>query len=163
MLLKRSVLLSLLMILLSPLFANARAEGYQLSVGAGYLKPSNPRAAFQIEGKGDSFWHCLRPQVGLLTEEFHSLLVYGGAGIELELFKDLYFFPSFSPAIYFQGKGVRLGYPVEFRSCLELIYQINCKYSVGSQFFHLSNGALAKHNPGVNALIFYLSLTSGIS
>lgn len=146
-----------LIIMASSLELYSENKYYFPSIGAGYLKPSDPRPAYQIEARSHLFLRYFRMQLGFLTENFKSGYTYGGIGFEKALFGGLYFYPNFSPGIYFRGNGVRLGCPVEFRSALELFYHLNCKLRLGWEFFHLSNAHLGHHNPGVNGVIFYLA------
>ena len=60
--------------------------------------------------------------------------------------------PSFIPGVYCKGSGKDLGYPLEFRSSLELAYEWCCKARLSGQFYHISNASLSKKNPGANAL-----------
>lgn len=139
------------------LWAN-REDCSLLSVGAGYLTRSSLSPAYQIEGRSALFCNCLRMQIGFLTERWQSAYTYGGIGYETNILGRLYFYPSFSPGIYFRGKGVDLGSAIEFRSCLDVFYKISDRFHVGGEFFHLSNAHLGHHNPGVNGVIFYLSI-----
>lgn len=151
---------SLFFILFFLLSTQLWSNDYRLSLGPGYLRPSHPRAAFQVEVKTPLFLRCFRGQLGALTDGLDAGYVYGGAGLEFLFFKKLVFFPNFSPGIYFKGKGFDLGSPIEFRSCLELAFVINPKLWIGTQFFHLSNAHLNSHrNPGVNGWIFFLSFS----
>lgn len=146
-----------ILFLLSGAVSARSSNHHWLSVGMVGLKPSDPVRGYQVELKSRRFLRYFRTQVGLLTGEFDPAYVYGGVGIETQILGRLHFYPSFSPGIYFKGHGIDLGSPVEFRSCLDLFYQLNCKLCLGGQFFHLSNASIASHNPGVNGAVLYLA------
>jgi len=129
------------------------------SVGAGYWDAGSNHSGglFQAEYKwGGYFCRCIRPQVEIMTAEFHSVFVGIGAAIELYLTDHIVFCPNFSPGLYYGGKGKNLGYPIEFRSALEIAYEFSCKARFGVQFYHISNAHLSHKNPGANAITGYL-------
>jgi hypothetical protein len=97
-------------------------------------------------------------QAGVLTENWDSVYTYGGMGYETNILGRLYFYPSFSPGVYFKGNhGIDLGCPIEFRSCLDVFIRMSERWLIGGEFFHLSNAHLGHHNPGVNGVMFYIA------
>lgn len=63
------------------------------------------------------------------------------------------FVPSFAVSYYEDGKGKELGYPIEFRSGGDLLRKVGPDSWLGIGFYHLSNSALGRLNPGTNALL----------
>ncbi len=75
-----------------------------------------------------------------------------------ELFNDnkskLFFTPSFGAGIYNNGTGKKLGNDLQFRTSLEVSYQLESKNRIGISFSHISNANLGDKNPGVEILSF---------
>ena len=65
-----------------------------------------------------------------------------------------YFTPSFGAGIYNDGSGKKLGNDLQFRTALELSFELNNKNRVGISFSHISNANLGDKNPGVEVLSF---------
>ena len=69
--------------------------------------------------------------------------------------KNKYFFtPSFGAGIYNDGSGKKLGNDLQFRTSLELSYELKNKNRIGISFSHISNANLGDKNPGVEILSF---------
>ena len=64
----------------------------------------------------------------------------------------LFFTPSFGAGIYNDGSGKNLGNDLQFRTSLELSYELQNKNRIGISFSHISNANLADKNPGVEIL-----------
>ena len=65
-----------------------------------------------------------------------------------------YFTPSFGAGFYDDGSGKNLGNDIQFRTSLELSYELKNKNRIGISFSHISNANLADKNPGVEILSF---------
>ena len=66
-----------------------------------------------------------------------------------------YFFtPSFGVGIYDDGSGKKLGNDIQFRTSLEITYELKNKNRIGVSFSHISNANLGDKNPGVEILSF---------
>lgn len=113
------------------------------------LKPPNRYVSF-------------RPLVGLMATVEGSCYAYAGLNFDL-LFGHVLFAPGFAAGYYAQGHGKNLGYPVEFRSGVELAWQCDDWRRFGLHFYHLSNASLGRRNPGEESLVFFydLPLTKG--
>ena len=66
----------------------------------------------------------------------------------------LFFTPSFGAGIYNDGSGKKLGNDIQFRTSLEISYELKNKNRIGLSFSHISNANLADKNPGVEILSF---------
>ncbi|MDE3058761.1 MAG: acyloxyacyl hydrolase [Bacteroidota bacterium] len=82
-----------------------------------------------------------------------DLFVSIGAGIPIKLSSALVFLPSLCGGIYHHGNGTELGYAMEFRSDIEITYELTQRSSVGVGIYHFSNGSLSKTNPGLESLL----------
>ena len=66
-----------------------------------------------------------------------------------------YFFtPSFGAGIYDDGSGKKLGNDLQFRTSVEISYELKNKNRIGISFSHISNANLGDKNPGVEILSF---------
>ena len=64
---------------------------------------------------------------------------------------------SFAPGIYSQGGDVDLGFPVEFRSGVEVGMRFEQGWQVSLSYDHRSNGDIAAWNPGVETIQLRIS------
>ena len=63
-----------------------------------------------------------------------------------------FFTPSFGAGIYNDGSGKKLGNDLQFRTSLEVSYELKNKNRIGVSFSHISNANLGDKNPGVEIL-----------
>lgn len=112
----------------------------------------------QVGYKSGYLWRYLRPQATFMSSEYGSGFIGLGVGWECYLTKQILIIPSFTPGIYWHGKGKKLGCPLEFRSGLELAYELKNQIRLGIEIFHVSNAHLSHRNPGFNALIFNVAI-----
>ena len=114
----------------------------------------------EIGPESENFFY-LKPFLGVeLTSDSAA---YYLAGVYLEdnlgtLFSgeksNLIFTPSFGAGYYDNGDGKKLGHSIEFRTTLELSYQLMNENRVGVSFGHISNANIGDKNPGVEILSF---------
>ncbi len=132
----------------------------QLLIGGGQFDTGRRRATglLEMEYKFNCRWKLVRPQIGFLTPPFRSLFVYGGIGADIYPCDWLVITPSFSPGIYFQGSGKRLGCPLEFRSGVQIAFEDRRGVRIGGEFYHISNGSLSSRNPGANSWALFITL-----
>ncbi|MDN3503960.1 MAG: acyloxyacyl hydrolase [Rhabdochlamydiaceae bacterium] len=119
---------------------------------------------FQMEYRTALSIAMARPFIGMFTTTKFNYYLYAGIGWDLHFSKYLVVTPSFAPGIYFQGHDKNLGYPLEFRTSLEVAYKFPSKARLGVQFYHISNASIGEKNPGEESLIFFYSIpiTKGI-
>mgnify|MGYP001277423708 CR=1 FL=1 len=60
--------------------------------------------------------------------------------------------PSFGIGYYDDGNGKKLGNTTEFRTGLEISYQLKNENRIGLSFSHISNANLGDKNPGVEII-----------
>ena len=113
-----------------------------------------------IGPKEDNFFF-LKPFFGLeLTNDSASYFLTGvyledNLGQLFEGDRSKFFFtPSFGAGIYDDGSGKKLGNDLQFRTSLEVSYELKNKNRIGISFSHISNANLADKNPGVEILSF---------
>ena len=62
--------------------------------------------------------------------------------------------PSFETVYYNYGDGKDLGYPLEFKSEIQLSLELPKESQIGLSYNHLSNASLGSKNPGANSYMF---------
>ena len=100
---------------------------------------------------------ALKPAVGIAGSEDGNAWVYGGLRLDLKL-GGWVVTPQFAVSLYERGDGKELGGVLEFRSGLEIGYQLGKGPRVGVLFYHLSNADFYHFNPGSNSLVLTLRL-----
>jgi len=99
-----------------------------------------------------------RPLVGIMGTARASGYVFVGIDFDLLFFDHLLIAPGFAAGYYWQGHGKNLGYPIEFRSGVELGWQFCNWHRLGIHFYHLSNASLGSRNPGEESLIMFYDI-----
>ena len=89
---------------------------------------------------------------GFLTES-SAMYLYTGVQAEYDvgMFKIT---PSFAPGYYNSGDGKDLGYPLEFKSEVQVSLDLSDTTKLGMSYNHISNASLGTKNPGANSYMF---------
>ena len=112
-------------------------------------------AKFSIYQKKAFF---MRPMIGFMGTSKASVFIYAGLAFDTFFGDHVVVTPAFAPGVYFKGKGKNLGYPLEFRSSIEIAYRFFNKSRLGMRFYHLSNASIGDKNPGTECLSLYYSI-----
>ena len=112
------------------------------------------KTLINIGPKEDNFFY-LKPFVGVESTTDSALYLLGGIYLEDNLGKLLIgeknkwnFTPSFGLGYYDDGNGKKLGNKIEFRTTLEISYQLNNDDRIGFSLGHISNANIGNKNPG---------------
>ena len=89
---------------------------------------------------------------GFLTEN-NAFYLYTGVQAEYEL-GFLKITPSFAPGYYNYGNAKDLGYPLEFKSAIQVTLNLTESSNLGMSYNHISNASLGSKNPGANSFMF---------
>jgi lipid A 3-O-deacylase len=142
--------------------APLRAEGGSaLVVAAGVFEPGDSTyqaAELGLQGRGGGRVWVLHPMAGGMVTHKGSFDLYAGFSFDLFLGKRLVLRPSFAPGYFNKGSGKDLGYPLEFRSGLEVGWRFSNGTRLGVELNHISNGGLADRNPGANSLMLMVTI-----
>ena len=101
----------------------------------------------------DTFLGTLSPVTGFLVTADTATYLYTGVQAEYNLGK-INLTPSFTPGLYGQGDGKDLGHLVEFKSELQLSFDLFKDSELGFSYNHISNASLGEKNPGANSYMF---------
>lgn len=114
-------------------------------------------ADFRLEYRHTKVW-IFKPWAGI--EATSDGAVYGAAGILLDLYfgRRIVVTPSFGAGLYHDGGGKELGFPLEFRSQIEIAYRFNDRSRLGVAIGHISNASLGDDNPGTEIINVYYSI-----
>lgn len=163
---KKLFTISAFTLLLSAGAAFAQASAYRAAPNPdsqAYLVPylgwydatqrDNPSTQFGLEYRFASYYYHLRPAVGFNFTADGTIYGYGGVFWDLKLTDYLYLTPNFVAGLYEDGGGKDLGGTVEFRSGIELSYQMANMHRIGVAFNHISNASMYNHNPGAETIL----------
>ena len=101
----------------------------------------------------DSFIGTLSPVSGVMLTVDNASYFYTGVQAQYKI-GSLNFTPSFTPGLYHEGDGKDLGHPIEFKSELQMSFDIFENSELGFSYNHLSNASLGEKNPGANSYMF---------
>jgi lipid A 3-O-deacylase len=101
----------------------------------------------------DSFLGKLSPITGGFITQKNAVYLYTGAQAEYDLgfFK---FTPSFAPGYYNTGDGKDLGNKLEFKTEVQMSFDLGDTTKLGMSYNHISNASLGEKNPGANSYMF---------
>ena len=97
-----------------------------------------------------SFLGKLSPISGVFLTEKSAIYLYTGVQAEYEL-GFLTITPSFAPGYYNEGSGKDLGFPLEFKSEVQVSFDLSESSHLGMSYNHISNASLGDKNPGANS------------
>ena len=111
-----------------------------------------------IGPESENFFY-LKPFLGIETTSDSAFYIISGIYLEdnigsLFTGEDSNYIltPSFGIGYYDDGDGKKLGNNIEFRSTLEISYQLENKNRFGLSIGHISNANIADKNPGVEII-----------
>ena len=142
--------------LLGPVRARADSPSISIATGQyGFRKEVPHGLGIELQVRPPWSWYLIRPTVGVLTSSNGGgAYIFTGFVVEVPLPLGLQLSPGFAPGVMLASDNSgHLGSPIEFRSSIELSYAMRSEARVGISFMHISNGRLADHNPGVEALM----------
>ena len=101
----------------------------------------------------DTFIGNISPITGGFITENSAVYIYTGFewNIDIGAFT---LTPSFAPGLYHKGDGKDLGHVLEFKSEVQLSYELSKTSSLGISYNHVSNASLGDKNPGANSYMF---------
>ena len=101
----------------------------------------------------NSFLGKLSPSSGGFLTEKSAFYLYTGVQADYE-FGFLTITPSFAPGYYNTGGGKDLGYPLEFKSEVQMSFDLSDSSHLGISYNHISNASFGTKNPGANSYMF---------
>lgn len=127
-------------------------------VGASHLRRFDRSTTVRLEYRhADVLPWRVQPFAGVDAGEDRSVYVFAGVLRSVALGSRLQFTPSVGAGHFTEGEFV-LGYPLEFRSGLELSVRLADPLSIGVAVHHVSNGGLGRLNPGSEQVVVFSSV-----
>ena len=106
---------------------------------------------------GDTVW-ILAPFVGAFGTGQGAFYGFGGVGFDINFGERFIVTPSTAVGYFQHGTGIDLGSNCEFRTGAEFAYRFENLSRVGVGFFHISNAAIGKHDPGAELVTLVLTM-----
>ena len=110
-------------------------------------------------GPEEDNYFYLKPFAGIEATSKSAYYILGGIYLEDNLGQlfigdksNFIFTPSFGAGYYDDGNGKKLGNKIEFRTTLEISYEMQNKNRIGLSFSHISNANIGNKNPGVEII-----------
>ena len=157
----KAVVLAAVLFALLPWDAAQADDPDFISGGIGYFdwnRQKSPAAEFRAEYRSDYTLWVFKPFGGIMATSEGAFYAYAGLGIDVFLGNRFVITPSIAPGFYAEGGGLDLGYPLEFRSQLEIAYRFDDRSRLGVAISHMSNASIVDENPGTESAILYYSV-----
>ena len=101
----------------------------------------------------DSFVGNIYPVSGVMITDDEAVYVY--TGYQMNQKSDyITISPSFAVGYYDEGDGKDLGHEIEFKTQIQLLFEISSNSELGFSYNHISNASLGDKNPGANSYMF---------
>ncbi|CCG08039.1 Putative uncharacterized protein [Pararhodospirillum photometricum DSM 122] len=119
---------------------------------------STPPASSASSGALTNLCGSCGPSPVLKSRPRAQPYLYGGLLADIMVGRHVYVMPNTALGYYQRGGGRDLGYPLEFRSGLEIGWRFDGGMRAGVAMHHLSNANIGDRNPGVEELSLNLSI-----
>ena len=121
-----------------PSFVTFSAGSYDFN------RQKQPAVEYGMQYRSDLKLWIFQPMAGFMVNTNSSSMLYAGISLDIFFGNRIVLRPSFAPGWYNRNRGEDLGYPLEFRSAVEL--------------YHMSNAHLGDKNPGEESINLVYSL-----
>ena len=151
----------ILVILLTTTKLFASEDNHQLNFYVGNFDFSDDKQAailvgFQHQNEDlnrDTLIGNISPITGGFVTENSAVYVYTGFEWNVDM-GSFTFTPSFAPGLYHEGDGKDLGHVLEFKSEVQVSFDLSQSSKLGFSYNHVSNASLGDKNPGANSYMF---------
>ena len=162
MIFKKISFISIILFFAVNSFADEKNKnGHQLNFFTGNFDFSDDKQSALLVGfqhqdenlERNTFLGNISPITGGFITENSAAYIYTGFEWNVEM-GELTFTPSFAPGLYHKGDGKDLGHVLEFKSEVQLSYELSKDSRIGVSYNHVSNASLGNKNPGANSYMF---------
>jgi len=151
----------ILVLLLTTTKSFASEDNHQLNFYVGNFDFSDHKQAailvgFQHQNEDlnrDTLIGNISPITGGFVTENSAIYVYTGFEWNVDM-GSFTFTPSFAPGLYHEGDGKDLGHVLEFKSEVQVSFDLSQSSKLGFSYNHVSNASLGDKNPGANSYMF---------
>ena len=159
MIFKKLSLILVILLTTTKLFASE--DNHQLNFYVGNFDFSDDKQAailvgFQHQNEDlnrDTLIGNISPITGGFVTENSAIYVYTGFEWNVDM-GSFTFTPSFAPGLYHEGDGKDLGHVLEFKSEVQISFDLSQSSKLGFSYNHVSNASLGDKNPGANSYMF---------
>ena len=95
----------------------------------------------------------MSPITGAFITANNAFYLYTGVQAEYKI-GSFIINPSIAPGYYGQGYVKDLGYPLEFKTEVQLSFDFNDNTNLGMSYNHISYASIGSKNPGANSYMF---------
>ena len=151
----------ILVLLLTTTKSFASEDNHQLNFYVGNFDFSDHKQAAMLVGfqhqnedlNRDTLIGNISPITGGFVTENSAIYVYTGFEWNVDM-GSFTFTPSFAPGLYHEGDGKDLGHVLEFKSEVQISFDLSQSSKLGFSYNHVSNASLGDKNPGANSYMF---------
>ena len=151
----------ILVLLLTTTKSFASEDNHQLNFYVGNFDFSDHKQAailvgFQHQNEDlnrDTLIGNISPITGGFVTENSAIYVYTGFEWNVDM-GSFTFTPSFAPGLYHEGDGKDLGHVLEFKSEVQVSFDLSQSSKLGFSYNHVSNASIGDKNPGANSYMF---------
>ena len=101
----------------------------------------------------DIFLGNVQPVTGGMITTDDAFYIYTGYQLSQKS-NSTTFSPSFAVGYYDEGDGKDLGHEIEFKTQIQILFDISPNSELGISYNHISNASLGSKNPGANSYMF---------
>lgn len=101
----------------------------------------------------------LIPTIGASITSDGAYWAYAGARYDWSFASNWVLTPHFAVAAYEDGGGADLGHGLEFRTGLDIAYQLTDESRLSLGYYHMSNADLGDENPGADSILMTYSVS----
>ena len=136
----------------------AIAQSDLVSLGVGWydINDNEGAADFRLEYRWDKelLW-VIEPWAGLEASSDGAVYAVAGILADMRIGDNFLITPSFGAGLYGDGSGKDLGHVIEFRSQVELGFELDNLSRIGIAAGHISNAGIGDSNPGTEIVNLY--------
>jgi len=141
-----------------PAAADDDPDFLRLAVGRYDINDDMEAIEFRAEYQSDYNLWIFKPFGGVMASSDGAVYGYAGFVTDFYFGRRIVVTPGLAAGLYHNGDGKNLGFPVEFRSSVELAYRFDKRSRLGVSFYHLSNASLSEDNQGTEILSLSYSI-----
>jgi lipid A 3-O-deacylase len=130
-----------------------QSPAWMISSGLYDVFDHDEAVALALEYRSGKPLYLFKPIAGFLGTSGMAAYGYAGVGIDHAASRRVYLFPSIVAGVYRNGHGKDLGYPLEFRSGLEIGFRLRNRDRLAVAFYHISNASIGMDNDGTELLM----------
>lgn len=124
------------------------ADYLGVNLGVANIINGKDSALLGVEYRGAPLLWALYPHAGGFVTHRGAVYGYAGLGLEFRITESILIRGNTAVGAYGQGDDRDLGHVIEFRSGVELAYELPNRAQIGLTFHHLSNAGFDSDNDG---------------